>query len=69
MARVLDLTRQAAVYATRLLAEQGHEVIRVEAPAGDAVRRLGPFLGDVRIWRTARTISSSTPVSAAWRST
>ena len=47
MARVLDLTRQAAVYATRLLAEQGHEVIRVEAPAGDAVRRLGPFLGDV----------------------
>ncbi len=47
MARVLDLTRQAAVYATRLLAEQGHEVIRVEAPAGDAVRRLGPFLGGV----------------------
>jgi crotonobetainyl-CoA:carnitine CoA-transferase CaiB-like acyl-CoA transferase len=45
MARVLDLTRPAAVYATRLLAEAGHEVIRIESPAGDAVRRQGPFLG------------------------
>jgi len=44
---VLDLTRQAGVYATRLLAEQGHDVIRVESPFGDAVRRLGPFLGSV----------------------
>jgi crotonobetainyl-CoA:carnitine CoA-transferase CaiB-like acyl-CoA transferase len=44
---VLDLSRQAGVYATRLLAEVGHEVIRVESPAGDAVRRQGPFLGDV----------------------
>jgi crotonobetainyl-CoA:carnitine CoA-transferase CaiB-like acyl-CoA transferase len=44
---VLDLTRQSGVYATRLLAEQGHEVIRVESPRGDAVRRLGPFLGGV----------------------
>jgi len=47
MARVLDLTRQAAVYATRLLAEQGHDVIRIESPEGDDLRRLGPFLGDV----------------------
>jgi crotonobetainyl-CoA:carnitine CoA-transferase CaiB-like acyl-CoA transferase len=45
--RVLDLSRQAGVYATRLLAEQGHEVIRVESYRGDAVRRQGPFLGDV----------------------
>ena len=29
------------------LAEQGHDVIRVESPAGDAVRRQGPFLGGV----------------------
>lgn len=47
MARVLDLAKQAGVYATRLLAEQGHDVIRIESPRGDAVRRLGPFLGDV----------------------
>jgi formyl-CoA transferase len=43
---VLDLTRLPAVYATRLLAEQGYDVIRVEAPSGDDVRRLGPFLGE-----------------------
>ncbi len=45
MGRVLDLSRQAGVYATRLLAEQGHDVIRLEPPGGDAVRRQGPFLG------------------------
>jgi crotonobetainyl-CoA:carnitine CoA-transferase CaiB-like acyl-CoA transferase len=45
MGRILDLTPLAGVYATRLLAEQGHEVIRVEPPQGDAVRRLGPFIG------------------------
>jgi len=44
---VLDLTRQSGVYATRLLAEQGHEVIRVESQFGDPVRRQGPFLGGV----------------------
>jgi crotonobetainyl-CoA:carnitine CoA-transferase CaiB-like acyl-CoA transferase len=47
LGRVLDLSRQAGVYATRLLAEQGHDVIRVESPQGDAVRRQGPFLGGV----------------------
>jgi crotonobetainyl-CoA:carnitine CoA-transferase CaiB-like acyl-CoA transferase len=47
LGRVLDLSRQAGVYATRLLAEQGHDVIRIESPAGDAVRRQGPFLGEV----------------------
>jgi len=47
MGRVLDLTRLPAVYATRVLAEEGHDVIRIESPAGDGVRRLGPFLGGV----------------------
>jgi len=42
--RVLDLTRQSGVYCTRLLAEEGHDVIRVEHPAGDTLRRLGPYL-------------------------
>ncbi len=46
MARILDLTTHAAVYATRLLAEAGHDVIRVEPPQGDALRRLPPCLGD-----------------------
>jgi crotonobetainyl-CoA:carnitine CoA-transferase CaiB-like acyl-CoA transferase len=44
--RILDLTRLAGVYATRLLAEEGHDVIRIEDPAGDAVRRMGPYLWD-----------------------
>ena len=47
MARVLDLTRHAGVYATRLLVELGHDVIRIESPAGDDLRRSGPFLGGV----------------------
>jgi CoA:oxalate CoA-transferase len=47
MARILDLTTHSAVYATRLLAEAGHDVIRVEPPDGDALRRLEPYLGNV----------------------
>jgi crotonobetainyl-CoA:carnitine CoA-transferase CaiB-like acyl-CoA transferase len=45
MARILDLTTHAAVYATRLLAEGGHDVVRIEPPDGDALRRLEPQLG------------------------
>src|SRR3954467_8614421 len=44
MARIVDLTTASAAYGPRLLAEAGHDVVRVEAPAGDALRRLGPFL-------------------------
>jgi crotonobetainyl-CoA:carnitine CoA-transferase CaiB-like acyl-CoA transferase len=47
MARVLDLTRHAGVYATRLMVEAGHDVIRVESPAGDDLRHCGPFLGGI----------------------
>jgi crotonobetainyl-CoA:carnitine CoA-transferase CaiB-like acyl-CoA transferase len=46
MARVVDLTTASGAYGPRLLAEAGHDVVRVEAPAGDALRRLGPFLQD-----------------------
>src|SRR3954451_7779892 len=45
MARILDLAPHSAIYAGRLLAEAGHDVIRVEDPAGDEIRRLPPFLG------------------------
>lgn len=48
MARIIDLADQMAVYATRLLAEAGHEIIRIDAPGGDSVRRMPPFLGGVR---------------------
>jgi crotonobetainyl-CoA:carnitine CoA-transferase CaiB-like acyl-CoA transferase len=46
MARVIDLTTFSAIYATRLLGEVDYEVIRVEPRAGDAVRRMGPYLGE-----------------------
>src|SRR6266508_1474644 len=46
MARILDLAPHPGIYAGRLLAETGHDVIRVEPPSGDAIRRLGPYLGD-----------------------
>lgn len=46
MARIIDRTGLAGAYATRLFAEEGHEVIRIEDSAGDALRRLPPFLGD-----------------------
>ncbi|HEY3118004.1 MAG TPA: CoA transferase, partial [Chloroflexota bacterium] len=45
MARVVELAGHPAVYAGRLLAEGGHDVIRVEPPGGDALRRVGPYLG------------------------
>jgi crotonobetainyl-CoA:carnitine CoA-transferase CaiB-like acyl-CoA transferase len=46
MARVVDLAGLAGAYATRLFAEQGHEVIRIESAGGDSLRRLPPFLGE-----------------------
>lgn len=47
MARIIDLGSLAGAYATRLLAESGHDVIRIESADGDAVRTSGPFLEDV----------------------
>jgi crotonobetainyl-CoA:carnitine CoA-transferase CaiB-like acyl-CoA transferase len=46
MARILELASFSGAYATRLLVEAGHEVIRLESKDGDEVRRSGPFLRD-----------------------
>src|SRR5215467_9920565 len=46
MSRINEIAGLSGAYATRLFAEQGHEVIRIENPAGDSLRRLPPFLTD-----------------------
>jgi len=48
MARILDFAPLPGIYAGRLLAEAGHEVIRVEHRAGDEIRRMSPYLGGQR---------------------
>jgi len=43
----LDLTGHEGQFTGRILADLGMRVIKVEPPAGDAVRHLGPFKDDV----------------------
>ena len=46
--RVVDLSQGiAGPYCTKLLADCGAEVIKVEPPEGDYARRLGPFPDDI----------------------
>ena len=46
--RVVDISQGiAGPYATKLLADSGADVIKIEPPGGDYSRRLGPFPGDV----------------------
>jgi len=42
--RVVDFAGESGVFAGRMFAELGADVIRVEPPGGDAVRRRPPFL-------------------------
>ena len=43
--RVLDLSGPVGAYGGRLLADIGADVVKVELPAGDELRRQGPFAG------------------------
>ena len=44
--RVLDLAGPSGVYCGKLLADLGADVIRIEPPAGDLSRQIGPYYGD-----------------------
>jgi benzylsuccinate CoA-transferase BbsE subunit len=44
--RVLDLSDEKGQYCTKLMADMGADVIKIEPPAGDPVRRIGPFYHD-----------------------
>jgi benzylsuccinate CoA-transferase BbsE subunit len=45
--RVLDLSDSKGHLCSRLLADMGADVIKIEPPAGDAARQIGPFLDDL----------------------
>src|SRR5687767_6797219 len=53
MARILDLTGPAGAYGTRLLAELGHDVVRIESPDGDSLRSLHPHIGGAAGFETS----------------
>jgi crotonobetainyl-CoA:carnitine CoA-transferase CaiB-like acyl-CoA transferase len=44
--RVLDLADETGSFCSRLLADLGASVIKVEKPGGDRSRKIGPFLAD-----------------------
>jgi len=44
--RILDLTSEIGLYCTKLLADLGADVIRIEHPDGDPARMVGPFYHD-----------------------
>jgi len=45
--RVLDLSDQKGVLCGRLFADMGADVIKIEPPGGDPMRRIGPFYKDM----------------------
>jgi crotonobetainyl-CoA:carnitine CoA-transferase CaiB-like acyl-CoA transferase len=44
--RILDLADEKASFCTKLLADMGAHVIKVEKPGGDSSRKIGPFCND-----------------------
>jgi len=67
--RVLDLTTEPGHFATKLLGDLGADVVKVEPPGGDSVRRRGPFWGHADDPSARSYGSPTTRRSAASRST
>ena len=44
--RILDFADEKASFCSKLLADMGACVIKVERPGGDPSRKIGPFLGN-----------------------
>ena len=65
--KVLDLTQYiAGPFCTKLMADYGADVIKVERPdGGDPARRLGPFYEDDPTTKRAVFSSTSTPTREA----
>ncbi|MBI4334882.1 MAG: CoA transferase [Chloroflexi bacterium] len=42
--KILDITDQKGVYCCKMLADAGADVIKIEPPGGDPMRKIGPFL-------------------------
>ena len=51
--RILDLADEKASFCTKLLADLGARVIKVEKPGGDASRNIGPFFEDTSRSKTS----------------
>ena len=62
--RVLDLSGPVGSYGGRLLANAGADVVKVELPAGDELRRQGPFAGRQPGRNAAWPSRTTTPTSA-----
>jgi benzylsuccinate CoA-transferase BbsE subunit len=51
--RILDLADEKASFCTKLLADMGARVIKMEKPGGDASRNIGPFFEDTSRSKTS----------------
>ncbi|MDP6605443.1 MAG: CoA transferase [Dehalococcoidia bacterium] len=65
--RILDLSDERGIFAGKLLADLGADVVRVEPPGGDPLRRRGPFIerdaGDDGGTEDAKDAGHAEPVS------